>query len=223
MAEKAQIEASTMDWAKKNYELRMAKYFTDTWNLLSSHWKYLLPYSIIVTIFCKAIELIPDDYMKVSFLFLFMIPFNAGFFIALSKGKEMKFSHYFQGFKKKYLASVLIANLLSALMVGMGFVLLILPGVFLWVGTFFVTNIVIDRDPGAVDTFKGSLYMVCKHWFGILLLFAFTLSLEFFSYYTNDYGFILSLPVSSCLVFATYCDIKGQSDHGQPKLIGQNQ
>ena len=101
MAEKAQIEASTMDWAKKNYELRMAKYFTDTWNLLSSHWKYLLPYSIIVTAFCKAIELIPDDYMKVSFLFLFMIPFNAGFFYRSFQGEGNEILSLFPRIQKK--------------------------------------------------------------------------------------------------------------------------
>ena len=206
-----------MDWAKKKYELRLTKYFSDGWSLLSSHWKLLLPYSAIITIFCKSIEFIPDDYIKASIAFLFMIPFNAGFYIALSKGNEMTFTHLFQGFTKKHLPSVLIANLLSALVVGMGFIALIVPGIFLWVGTFFVTNIVIDRNPGAIEAFKGSIYIVCKHWFGIFLLFIFTLLLEFFSYYTKSYGFILTLPITTCLIYATYSDIKTQTDRS-PQL-----
>ena len=204
------IVMEEFDWAKKDYPFTPRKYFAEAWSLLRTQSKTLFSYSLIITAIYKIIEMLPNEYIKALLLFFLLSLFNAGFYVFLTKYSRKEtasLSNCFEGFHTRYFLPVLLANLMGGIAVGLGFFLLIVPGIFMWVCTFFITNIVVDRNPGVLNSVKASFFLVRQHWIGFFLLFIFLLAMECLSYFTRNYGFIVVLPVSACLVFSTYKNI----------------
>lgn len=198
---------SELQWAKKDYTFAFSQYLVEGWGLFSRHWKTLLPYAAITTAFSKAIELIGNDYIVALILFLTWPLFHGGvyvFLIRFSRGERACFGDLFKGFAFPYILPIILANITAALAIGLGLILLILPGLVLWIGSFFfVTLIALDRDPGAINSLKGSLYIVNKHWPHFTGLFLILFFLEVGAYWSKV-GLVFTMPLTTCILFSIY-------------------
>jgi len=115
-------------------------------------------------------------------------PLRMGFtYVSLLIIREQPYSlrNMLQGFKNNY-AAVVLAPLLTALLVMAGFVVFILPGLYLITRLIYVNFLVMDKNMGAVDALKESwrmskgqswkilcmmLWSVCIFILGVLCLF----------------------------------------------------
>ena len=92
-------------------------------------------------------------------------PFNLGmaiFFLNIVRGKEVRIEQIFDGFKN-FIPS-LVVTLLMAIVVGFGFLLLIIPGIILALGLSMAYYILADNPQmGAVDVMKASWEMMKGH------------------------------------------------------------
>lgn len=87
-------------------------------------------------------------------------------FIKLSRKKDFIFEESFSGFKAY--SRVILSRLLFLLAVGLGLVLLLIPGIFLACRLIFVPYLIMDKKHGVVDSLKISYYMTKGYFWTIL-------------------------------------------------------
>ena len=111
-----------------------------------------------------------------------------------------------------YVWPLVFASLLMNAIILIGFVLLIIPGIYLSITFAFTVPLIIDKQLGIIDALKTSFKAVSKHWwkfFGLyMLLFLFSL----LSLLTFGIGFIWVLPLSFMVNGVLYRRIFGFSN-----------
>ena len=142
-------------------------------------------------------------------------PLGAGFYVVSAKLMQRRtpeFQDFFTGFQ--FFLPLLLLSVVSALLIILGFILLILPGIFLMVCYLFASMLVIDQRLDFWPAMELSRRTVQTQWFGffIFLLLLFLINLGGAA--LLGIGLLVSLPVSACAVAAAYVDVFGlQSDY----------
>jgi len=96
------------------------------------------------------------------------------YWLRLIRGQSAELTHSFA--VTRFFAPLLIATIVAGIVSMLGYVLLIIPGVIITMGLYFVTQVVVDKDIGYVDALKYSWDITHGH---KLDLFIFTI-LAFF-------------------------------------------
>ena len=88
------------------------------------------------------------------------------------RNEKIEISEMFDGFKKNYV-NIILANLLTVAIIGLGFIFLIIPGIILACRLVFVSYLVMDKNMEPVAAVEKSWEMTKGHgWqiFGMALL-----------------------------------------------------
>lgn len=137
-------------------------------------------------------------------------PFYAGYGIAafrLASGQTFQFGDFFKGFN--YFLPLFLAGLASGLLVSIGFVLLIIPGIYLAVGYMFATFLIVDYRMEFWEAMETSRKIITKNWFAFFG-FAFALfALNLLGALALGVGLLVSVPVTSCAAAIAYKEIIG--------------
>jgi uncharacterized membrane protein len=105
---------------------------------------------------------------------------SATFFLKIVRGQEEKIEDIFEGFRTNYLAS-LVATIVTFLVVFLGFIALIIPGIILGLGlsqTYYI--LAEDKEISGIDAMKKSwemmdgwkmkYFLLCLLYFGMSIL-----------------------------------------------------
>jgi len=142
-------------------------------------------------------------------------PLGAGFYVVSAKLLQRRtpvFQDFFTGFQ--FFLPLLLLTIISALLVGVGLVLLILPGIFLMVCYLFSSMLVIDRRLDFWPAMELSRRTVQTQWFGFFIFLLLIILINLGGALLLGLGLLVSLPVSACAVAAAYADVFGlQSDY----------
>ncbi len=142
-------------------------------------------------------------------------PLGAGFYVVSAKLLQRRtpvFQDFFTGFQ--FFLPLLLLTIVSALLVGVGLVFLILPGIFLMVCYLFPSMLVIDRRLDFWPAMELSRRTVQTQWFGFFIFFLLIILINLGGALLLGLGLLVSLPVSACAVAAAYADVFGlQSDY----------
>lgn len=107
---------------------------------------------------------------------------------------------------------LVFASLLVNAVVILGFIMLIIPGIYLSITFAFVIPLIIDKQLGIIDAMKTSFKVVSKRWFKFFGLYA-TLGLfALLCILTLGIGFIWVLPLSLMVNGVLYRRIFGYSN-----------
>ena len=85
------------------------------------------------------------------------------------RGESYDVAQIFDGFKTNY-KNIILANLLTTFLIGVGFVLLIVPGIFLACRLAFVPYLVMDKQMDAVKALEKSWEMTRGYGWTIFLI-----------------------------------------------------
>lgn len=149
-------------------------------------------------------------------------PLLMGNFIVSAKLLQRQtpaFRDFFAGFN--FFWQLFLLSLMVSVMIGIGMVLLIIPGVYLMVGYFFASPLVVDRRLDFWPAMELSRLTVNPLWFS---LFAFVLLLTVINLAglaLFGLGLLVTIPVTIGALTAAYADLFGfQSDYTQevPRL-----
>ena len=149
-------------------------------------------------------------------------PLGAGFYVVCAKLMQRRtpeFQDFFTGFK--FFVPLLLVSVVSGLLIVVGLIFLILPGIFLMVCYLFPTFIVIDQRLDFWPAMELSRKTVQKQWFGYLVFLLLLILVNLVGALLLGVGLLVSIPVSACAVAAAYADIFGlQSDYSEdmPRL-----
>jgi uncharacterized membrane protein len=137
-------------------------------------------------------------------------PLYAGWYIVAFKqirNRLPEFADFFQGFKN-FLPFFLL-NLISGILIGLGFVLLILPGIYLAVAYMFALPFAVAQRMDFWTAMEASRKLITKNWFSF---FGFALVLFLMNVagaLLLGVGLLVSIPLSFCAIAAAYADIVG--------------
>jgi len=137
-------------------------------------------------------------------------PFYAGYSIVAFKimlQQPFQFSDFFRGFN--YFLPLFLASLASSIVVGIGFILLLIPGIYLAISYMFTTFLVIDYHMEFWQAMEISRKIISRNWFAFLLFALVLCCINLLGALAFGIGLLVTLPVTSCAVAIAYKEIVG--------------
>jgi hypothetical protein len=131
------------------------------------------------------------------------------YYLKLIRGEGASVGDAFSGFGP-VLGQLVLLGLVQTILINLGLVCCILPGIFLTVSWYFALPLVMDQNMGFWDAMELSRKMVFKHWF---LVFAFLLVNGLVSVcglIACCLGILVSVPIGFVALMYAYEDIFGQ-------------
>jgi len=142
-------------------------------------------------------------------------PFGAGFYVVSAKLMQRQtptFQDFFTGFQ--FFLPLLLLSVVSSILIGLGLILLIIPGVYLLVCYLFATMLVVDRRLDFWPAMELSRRTVQAQWFGFFVFLLLLVLINLVGVIALGIGVLISAPVSACAVAAAYAEVFGlQSDY----------
>lgn len=151
----------------KGYTVEGSRYIKEGYTLFKKNVPYLVGYTLLLA--AAEIALSRSDY-KFNLISLVYPVFTAGYYVVASKldrDEPVEFKDFFKGMNR--FLPLLLANILVSLIVVLGLVLLILPGVYFLVGYTLVIPFIVFQDLDFWPAMKISRKVISKEWFSFFL------------------------------------------------------
>ncbi|WP_416666755.1 hypothetical protein [Egbenema bharatensis] len=140
------------------------------------------------------------------------IPLQAGFYVVafkLVKQRPTTFSDFFRGFND--FLQLFLASLVSGIFIILGFLLLIIPGIYLAVAYSFVVPLVIERKMEFWEAMETSRKVITKQWFAFFGLGVLMFFINLAGAIACGLGLLITIPLTYCTYTAAYEAILGMS------------
>jgi hypothetical protein len=168
--------------------------------------------NLVIQLVCRSIPVLgPVVSLAVT------TPLLVGNFMVSAKllqGQPPEFRDFFKGFQ--YYVPLLLLSLIAGLFIGIGTILLIIPGIYLAVAYMFASYLVVDRRMDFWPAMELSRLTVNPRWFGYFALLLLVALLNLAGAIALGVGLLVTIPLSFCALTAAYADLFGfQSDYTQ--------
>ncbi len=188
--------------------IKAGDYFRAGWEVFKKYPAGFIGYFIVVTVISLVLCAVPRIGGLVAFILAF--PLSAGFFVVsakLLKNQAPEFADFFSGFK--FFLQLTLLGIVSRILILIGFIFLIVPGIYLLVGYLFAIMFVMDRGLDFWPAMETSRRSVQTRWFQIFALFLLLFLLNLGGLLALGVGLLVTVPLSHCILTATYADIFG--------------
>jgi uncharacterized membrane protein len=189
-------------------DVKSGDYFRSGWEIFKKFPVGFVGYFLITIVITFILNSIP----KIGGLFTFVIavPLNAGFFVVsakLLKNQVPVFADFFSGFKS--FPQLALLGIVSSILILIGFILLIVPGIYLLVSYAFAIMFVLDRGLNFWPAMETSRRSVQTNWFKMFGFFLLLFLLNLCGILALGVGLLVTAPLSHCILTAAYEDIFG--------------
>jgi len=137
-------------------------------------------------------------------------PMSAGFFIVarkIHKGEQYEFGTFFKGFD--YFVPLLLYSLIGGILTGLGFIFLIIPGIYLAVAWLFATMFIVFGAMEFWDGMEFSRKLITRKWWSFFGLALLCVLINFVGVLVFIVGLLFTVPLTSCIMYAAFEDIVG--------------
>jgi uncharacterized membrane protein len=192
---------------QKDYEVDVEKYFRKGWEILQPNIIQMVGFFLIVAI----VVIIPIAGAIASG------PLLAGFtfvVLAILRGKSFVFNDFFKGVTNKYFLQVFLVSLVGGILICVGMLFLLAPGIYLAVAYMFALQFVIDWDLEFWPALETSRQFVTKQWVQLFILVLALTALNFVGALCLGIGMLVTAPLSICIVVCAYDDLAGNKANG---------
>ena len=204
------------DLENQNYTVKVGQYFRRGWEIFQQYVWGFIGFAVLVSLISGALSRLPaplgvNEEGGGGILNAIVSPILfAGFYIVafkIAKNRSKSFGDFFRGFNK--FLPIFLVNLVGSLLIGVGLLLLIIPGIYLIVAYFFSFPFVIEKGYNFWAALEASRKLVTKKWFSFLGLGILLLLLNLCGVLVCGVGFFFTLPWSICIIVAAFEDIVG--------------
>ncbi|ABB56415.1 hypothetical protein [Synechococcus elongatus] len=213
---------SNEDLLNRDYEFRFGSYLSRGWAIFKQNLGLFIAYLIIVGLISIALSSLDAAFVADeegtglrfgpggAIQLVINGPLSAGFFLVAFKTikqQRVEFGDFFRGFNR-FLPFFLTSLLTSALTL-IGFVLLIVPGIYLAIAYVFALPLVAERNLEPWAALELSRRLITKKWltfFGFLIVLGL---INFAGALPCGIGLLFTIPWSICAITAAYEDIVG--------------
>lgn len=120
----------------------------------------------------------------------------------LLRGQATPLSRFFIGYRRFF--PLLLASIVGGGLIALGFLCLLLPGIYLAIAYAFATPLIVDRGDGFWQALETSRKTVSRQWFSVFGFFLFLLALNIAGMLCFAVGFLVTAWVSFFALAAAY-------------------
>jgi tetratricopeptide (TPR) repeat protein len=195
-------------------QARRESYLKTGWHLFKQYPGGFIGFTALALLIQMGLGSLP----KVGWVVIFIYyPLMFGF-VAVSagllQGENRGFGDFFKGFNS--FLTLLLLGVVSQVMIILGLVLLIVPGIYLMVGYIFAPWFVLDRRVGFWEAMELSRHAVQPHWFELFGLVLMIILINLLGALALGLGLLVTIPVSWCALTAAYATLVGFHSQPQP-------
>ncbi len=195
--------------------LPLGNYLKTGWELFKQYPGGFAGFCLLNLVIQMVLNAIP--YLGVAASVAVSTPLLMGNFIVSAKllqGQVPDFRDFFTGFQ--FFVPLLLLSVVAGIFIGIGTVLLIIPGVYLAVAYLFAANLVVDRRLDFWAAMEMSRRTVTPRWFSYFVFMLLLMVLNLVGALPLGLGLLVTIPVSFGAVAAAYDDLfRLQSDYSQ--------
>ncbi len=203
----AQLEA-VEEMVPPAYQVRPGYYLKEGWELFKQNVAGFMGYTLAWLVVQLALSSLGSLGRVINFVV--SVPLMGGLIVVAAKLRRLQpvvNNDFLGGFR--YLLPLALYGIVSTLIVGLGFILLILPGVYLVVSYVFATLAIIDRKMDFWPAMEFSRKTVHRQWFGMFGFLMLLFLLNVCGAIALGVGLLVTLPVSIAAVVVAFDDILG--------------
>lgn len=187
--------------ANGDYDFDLGSYISRGWDLFVKSPGLFILYTLIVVAL--------SSFVPLAGLIIGAV-LTAGFYIAarqLDTNRGLKLEDFFESFK--FFLPLFLAGLISGLLVGAGFILLVLPGIWLAVAVSFAYPIVVFSKQEFWDSIVLSIKIINRKWFHFFLFFIVLGLINMVGALLLGVGLLVTIPLTYLAVYYCFKDIVG--------------
>ncbi|MDB9528434.1 hypothetical protein PN498_20755 [Oscillatoria sp. CS-180] len=212
---------SAFDISNRDYDFKMGQYFSRGWDIFKANALPFIGFTLLIGIIVAVVSLIlpyplgsgnPEagqigGNIVGNILSTLLGP---GFYIValqIARNRPTSFSDFFGGFKRAL--PILLLAIISGVLITLGFILVIIPGIYLAVSYMISLPLLLDKNLDFWPALETSRKVVGKKWFSF---FGFALLLGLLNLgglILVGLGLLITVPLTACAVIAAYEDIVG--------------
>ncbi len=121
--------------------------------------------------------------------------------------KKPDFSRFFDGFK--FFLPLLLLGIISSLLIIVGLIFLIVPGIYLAVGYSFAHMFVVFLGHDYWTAMELSRKIISKKWFEFFLFFLLMILINVGGVFACGIGVVFTAPITLCMTYCAFEDIVG--------------
>lgn len=199
-------QAVTQEALAKNVSLGIGHCVGRGWDLVMANFWLTVGTTFLVFIISAAVGSIPFGSLLLGYVFWGGLDWM---FLKLVRGQKAELGDAFAGFSLAFLP-LLLFSLVGQLLTGLGFVLCILPGIYLLVAWHLFTSLLIlDKRLDFWDAMEVSRKVVTHHWWSVFGFFLLCLLCLLGGVVVCCIGFFIALPVTTAATVYAYEDLFG--------------
>lgn len=190
----------------EDYEINISAYLREAWEHFKENASIFVIAAIIILVTSAILSSIP----RIGGLLntLVGIPLTGGlFYMALraSIGIKPEIGEILKGFE--YFVQLILYSIVSSVLIILGLVIFIVPGIYLAVSYGFTYLLIIDRNMGFWDAMETSRKAITKKWFSFFSLFLVLAIIVIVSSIPLGLGLLVTVPLSSLTIASVYRDV----------------
>ena len=181
--------------------------FARAWELYKAHPFFFSLFMLLIVSIQGMVVIYVQAYMIV-YSTLLAPPLYAGFYLVankISRGEEVIYPDFFGGFR--FWIPTAVISLLTQVLIAIGLIALIIPGIYLAVGYLFAIQMGIFGGLDPWSAMEWSRKLITRNWwrfFGLLLVLGL---LNILGFLLAGIGLLFTIPFTFLVLYAVFEDI----------------
>ena len=187
------------------------------WEMFKSRALFHIGYMVLIGAVQAAFAVYFEDYTFLYTIFL-APPLVCGFYLIANRQSQeeyVEFQTYFNGFK--YWWNLVSTNLISAIVIVLGILCFLLPGIYLLIGYMFCLLFVIFGGFNFWTSMEMSRRMVHTNWLKFFLFGLALLALNIVGFLLVFVGLLITVPMSYLAVYILFEELTIDAIDEEPK------
>lgn len=187
---------------ESGYSFHFGEYINRGWEIFKQYPGGFIGFMFLLMLIAGVASMIPVAGVGVAYAL------SAGIFIVadkIAKGDPYEFGDFFKGFD--HFLQLMIAGLLMQVFIGVGFVLLIIPGIYLAIAYSMVVPLITLGKLEFWPAMEVSRKVISKNWWMFLLFTIVIGFLAMIGIVALIIGMFVTLPLFYTMTYAAYEDI----------------
>ena len=188
--------------------MRIGDIFTQSWEIFKRNAKMMVAISVIYVIVVMVAEFVFSFIPVIGFILSGAVSsvMLGGIYLAfmrIEKGETVTVANTFDSIRD-VMVNLIIMSALKSLLISIGFLLFVIPGIYLTVSYIFSELLIVDRKMDPWEALEESRKMVTKNWF---LYFAFLLTIaviNIIGLIPLGIGLLVTVPLSVTAIVLAY-------------------
>jgi len=200
---------------ENGYYFNKAYYFQKAWKLISPYWMILSSFTALYVGFL-IIALRQPDFGQIAQMIL-AGPISAGYYLTINKirkGETITFSNFFDGFKM-FIPTMLV-SMLSGLIISIGMIMLVIPGIFFSIVYLFAMPLVVFGRLEFWSAMESSRIIITRNFIEALLFGLMIVGVNILGLLALGFGVLITIPLSYAAILMAYEDIYNFDEIDEP-------